>query len=70
MKVNSEEKKGIVEEALPNTLFRVRYDDDSGSALAYLSGKMRLRHIRVLVGDRVIVQIDKYGGKGRIFKRL
>lgn len=61
---------GTVEEALPNTLFRVRLDDAEDESLAYLAGKMRRFRIRVLVGDRVAVQPDPYGGKGRIIKRL
>ena len=60
---------GVVTEALPNTLFKVKRDDNGEEFLTYLSGKMRLHHIRVLVGDRVIVDIDPYGGKGRITKR-
>ena len=60
---------GVVVEALPNTLFRVEYEPDQ-KVLAYLSGKMRLHRIRVLVGDRVQVLLDTYGGKGRIIKRL
>jgi translation initiation factor IF-1 len=59
-----------VTEALPNTLFRVRREDTSEEMLTYLSGKMRLHRIRVLIGDRVVVEIDPYGGKGRIVKRL
>lgn len=61
--------QGTVEEALPNTLFRVRLDDDT-ETLAYLAGKMRKFRIRVLVGDRVAIVPDPYGGKGRITKRL
>lgn len=61
---------GTVEEALPNTLFRVRMDDTGAEELAYLAGKMRKFRIRVLVGDRVAIQPDPYGGKGRITKRL
>ena len=38
--------------------------------LAYLSGKMRMNHIRVLVGDRVVIELDTYGGRGRITKRM
>ena len=38
--------------------------------LAYLSGKMRMHRIKVLIGDSVEVVIDPYGGKGRIVKRL
>lgn len=60
---------GTVEEALPDTLFRVMLDDGS-LVLAYLAGKMRKFRIRVLVGDRVGVVPDPYGGKARITKRL
>jgi translation initiation factor IF-1 len=60
---------GIVEEAMPNTLFRVRLPDDN-LIIAYLSGKMRMHRIKVLIGDRVEVLIDPYGGKGRVLKRL
>jgi len=65
--------EATVVEALPNTLFRVKLDEgegDNNEILAYLSGKMRLHRIRVLVGDRVTLQIDPYGGKARITKRL
>lgn len=61
---------GTVEEALPNALFRVVLDGNDAPTLAYLSGKMRKFRIRVLVGDRVAVLPDPYGGKGRITKRL
>lgn len=65
-----QESKGVVTEALPNTLFRVKLDNAENEILAYLSGKMRIHRIRVLVGDGVIVKIDPYGGKARIMKRL
>lgn len=61
---------GTVEEALPNALFRVVMDDTKEVKLAYLAGKMRKFRIRVLVGDRVGIVPDPYGGKGRITKRL
>ncbi|HRH25882.1 MAG TPA: translation initiation factor IF-1 [Candidatus Paceibacterota bacterium] len=67
------ETQGIVTEALPNTLFRVRLGSEEGEAqeiLAYLAGKMRLNRIRVLVGDTVSIQLDPYGGKGRIVRRM
>lgn len=60
---------GIVLEALPNTMFKVKFDDDS-TIVAYLSGKMRLHRIKVLVGDKVEIKLDPYGGKGRVVKRL
>lgn len=59
---------GVVIEALPNTLFRVDLDNDN-IVLSYLSGKMRMNRIKVLVGDKVDVLLDPYGGKGRIVKR-
>ena len=61
---------GVVEEALPNALFRVILDGTGESKIAYLAGKMRRFRIRVLVGDKVGMVIDPYGGKARISKRL
>lgn len=61
--------EGIVEEALPNTLFRVKLADGS-LTLAYLAGKMRMHRIKVLVGDKVSLQTDPYGGRARIIKRM
>lgn len=60
---------GQVTEALPNTLFRVKLENGD-ELLSYLAGKMRINKIRVLIGDTVIVQLDPYGGKGRIIKRV
>lgn len=60
---------GVVTEALPDTLFKVRLENGS-EILTYLAGKMRMHRIRVLIGDKVTVEIDPYGGKGRITKRL
>ena len=67
--------QGTVTEALPNTLFRIAVPGkepggEEGEILAYLSGSMRLHRIRVLVGDRVLVKLDPYAGKGRITKRM
>ena len=60
---------GKVVEALPNTLFRVELEDGT-LQLSYLAGKMRINKIKVLIGDTVQVQVDPYGGRGRIIKRL
>ncbi|HCB35854.1 MAG TPA: translation initiation factor IF-1 [Candidatus Taylorbacteria bacterium] len=60
---------GKVVEALPDTLFKVRLGNGQ-EILSFLSGRMRMNRIRVLIGDSVIVEIDPYGGKGRITKRL
>jgi len=64
------ERTGLVTEALPNTMFKVKLDDSDEEILTYLSGKMRLHRIRVLVGDKVILELEPYGGKARITKRL
>ena len=68
-KDNVQSVLGTVTEALPNTMFRVQLDDGQ-ELLAYLAGKMRMYRIRVLIGDKVRVELDKYGGKGRIVQRL
>jgi len=63
------EVTGIVVEALPNAMFRV--DLDTGQRiLAYLSGRMRRYYIKVLLGDRVRVELSPYDlEKGRIVYR-
>ncbi|MEK7480590.1 MAG: translation initiation factor IF-1 [Patescibacteria group bacterium] len=64
-------KEGTVVEALKGATFRVLFDDGETTALATISGKMRLHYIRVLVGDRVQMQMDPYDSqRGRIIKRL
>ena len=60
---------GSVVEALPNTMFRVELENGD-VVIAYLSGKMRIHRIKVLVGDKVEILKDPYGGKARIVKRL
>ena len=69
MENTAPEVQGIIEEALPNTLFRVSLEGGE-VILAYLAGKMRLHRIKVLVGDKVLLKLDPYGGKGRITRRL
>jgi translation initiation factor IF-1 len=65
----ADEVAGVVIEALPDTLFKVELA--SGEViLAYLSGRMRINHIRILIGDKVKLVLDSYGGKGRITRRL
>lgn len=66
---NDKEVAGVIIEALPATLFRVELADKN-VVLAYLSGKMRINHIRILLGDKVKLVLDPYGGKGRITRRL
>jgi len=60
---------GVVDEALPSTIFRVKLDNGK-TILAYLSGKMRLHRIRILPGDRVRLKISPYDlTRGRIVYR-
>ena len=61
--------EGTVNEALPNTQFTVELDNGH-EVLAYLSGKMRRYYIRVLLGDRVRVELSPYDlSRGRIVYR-
>ncbi len=68
----SEEKievEGVVVEALPNTMFKVLLDNNH-EVLAYLSGRMKKYYIKVLLGDRVRVELSPYDPKrGRIVYR-
>jgi translation initiation factor IF-1 len=60
---------GTIIEALPGTQFRVKLDNDH-EILAYLSGRMRKYYIRILLGDRVKVEISPYDlSRGRIVYR-
>ncbi|MEO0271198.1 MAG: translation initiation factor IF-1 [candidate division WOR-3 bacterium] len=61
--------EGTVQEVLPNTMFRVKLD--SGPlVLCHLSGKMRLNFIKILPGDRVLIELSPYDlTRGRIIYR-
>lgn len=65
----SNEKKGTITETLPNALFRVELENGE-TILAYISGKMRLNRIRVMVGDTVLMEADDHGSRARIVRRL
>ncbi|MCC6146411.1 MAG: translation initiation factor IF-1 [Anaerolineaceae bacterium] len=61
--------EGRIIEALPGTQFRVKLDNDH-VVLAYLSGRMRKYYIRILLGDRVRVEMSPYDlSRGRIVYR-
>lgn len=63
------EMEGVVTEALPNTNFRVQLDNGH-VVIAHISGRMRKNYIRILMGDRVTVQLTPYDlTKGRIIFR-
>ena len=61
--------EGIVQEALPAAMFRI-LSHEGKKILGHLSGKMRINHIKILPGDRVIVEVSPYDEtKGRIVRR-
>jgi translation initiation factor IF-1 len=62
--------EGVVEETLPNARFKVRLPNDH-LVLAHISGKMRMYYIRIVVGDKVVVELSPYDlTRGRIVSRL
>jgi translation initiation factor IF-1 len=64
------EVEGTVAEALPNAMFKVELQNGH-SVLAHISGKMRMNFIRVVPGDKVLVELSPYDLKrGRITRRV
>lgn len=77
MRLNSNTIKveGIVEEALPGLLFRVKKTNAApggeDTILAHLAGRLKLNHIRVIPGDRVLIEMANANDtRGRIVRRL
>lgn len=63
------EVEGKVIELLPNAMFKVELDNGH-EVLAHISGKMRMRFVRVLLGDRVKIELSPYDlSRGRIVWR-
>ncbi len=63
------EMEGVVKETLPNTMFRVELENGH-LVTAHISGRMRKHYIRILTGDKVMVQLTPYDlSKGRITYR-
>jgi len=69
--LNQEKEKvtGTVIEALPDTQFKVQLEDGR-EVLAYLAGKMRMNYIKVMLGDKVSLELSPDGKRGRIVRRL
>ena len=62
--------EGVVVETLPSTTFKVRLDNGH-EVLAHISGRMRVNYIRLLPGDRVLMEMSPYDlTKGRITQRM
>ncbi len=60
------EVEGIVVEVLPNAVFRVKLENEH-IVMAHVSGKLRMHYIRILAGDRVVLELSPYDlSKGRI----
>ena len=69
-KVDVIEVEGVVDEALPNAMFKVKLENDH-IVLAHVSGKMRMNFIRILPGDRVTLELTPYDlNRGRITYRF
>jgi translation initiation factor IF-1 len=69
-KKESIEVEGTVVEALPNAMFRVSLPTGH-TVLAHISGKMRMHYIRILPGDRVLIELSPYDlSRGRITYRF
>ena len=61
--------EGVVEEALPNAMFKVKLENGH-MLLGHISGKMRMNSIRILPGDRVLIELSPYDlSRGRIVFR-
>jgi translation initiation factor IF-1 len=60
---------GVITDTLPNAMFKVRLENNH-EILAHVSGKMRMNFIKILVGDKVTVELSPYDlSKGRITYR-
>lgn len=62
--------EGVIVETLPSTTFKVMLDNGH-EVLAHISGRMRVNYIRLLPGDRVLLEMSPYDlSKGRIIQRM
>lgn len=69
-KKESIEVEGVVTESLPNAMFRVELANGH-RVLAHISGRIRVHYIRILPGDRVLIELSPYDlGRGRITYRF
>jgi len=62
--------EGIVKDTLPNAMFKVEIEGGH-EILGHISGKMRMNYIRILLGDKVVVELSPYDlSRGRIIRRF
>ena len=64
-----EKVNGVVVETLPDTNFKVQLESGQ-EVLAYLAGKMRMNYIKVMIGDKVTLELGPDRKRGRIVRRL
>jgi translation initiation factor IF-1 len=70
-KEESIEMQGEVVDILPNAMFRIKLENFEKSVIGYLNGRMKQHNIKVLLGDRVLIEFSPYDlTKGRITRRL
>jgi translation initiation factor IF-1 len=63
--------EGKVVEVLPNTMFRIKLDNFENPILATISGRVRQNNIKILLGDKVTLEMSPYDlARGRIVRRL
>ena len=68
-KQESIQVEGIITETLPNASFKVKLENNH-EVLAHISGKMRMNYIRILPGDKVLLELSPYDlSRGRIVYR-
>jgi translation initiation factor IF-1 len=62
--------EGVVQDVLPNAMFKIKLNDVDKIVLGHLSGRMRTNNIKVLLGDRVQIEFSPYDlARGRITRR-
>jgi translation initiation factor IF-1 len=70
-KEESIEMTGEVVDILPNAMFRIKLENFEKPVIGYLNGRMKQHNIKVLLGDRVLIEFSPYDlTKGRITRRL
>lgn len=71
MGIKKEIEYGLVSERLPNATFKINLESGR-EIIAFLSGKMRVNNIKVIIGDKVEVELDPYGGRNtnKIIRRF
>jgi translation initiation factor IF-1 len=70
-KEESIEMQGEVVDILPNAMFRIKLENFEKPVIGYLNGRMKQHNIKVLLGDRVLIEFSPYDlSRGRITRRL